>query len=147
MKGDFHVRFRENLRVKLPWVTRLAIISMSMEQVINFIKDFRLSSYGLEIWDMWLIFGILIITFALGNWIISSSAKLRASGLKRWLTFSFYTIFYGVMTFMILNSILTNNYGRLTVLIFSTIIPYLGKWIDNFYKRYDNLVDKVVDKK
>ncbi len=23
MKGDFHVRFRENLRVKLPWVTRL----------------------------------------------------------------------------------------------------------------------------
>ena len=26
MKGDFHVRFRENLRVKLPWVTRLAVI-------------------------------------------------------------------------------------------------------------------------
>ena len=26
MKGDFHVRFRENLRVKLPWVTRLAAI-------------------------------------------------------------------------------------------------------------------------
>ncbi len=23
MKGDFHVRFCENLRVKLPWVTRL----------------------------------------------------------------------------------------------------------------------------
>ncbi len=23
MKGDFHVRFRENLRVKLPWVTQL----------------------------------------------------------------------------------------------------------------------------
>jgi hypothetical protein len=27
MKGDFHVRFRENLRVKLPWVTRLAAIT------------------------------------------------------------------------------------------------------------------------
>jgi hypothetical protein len=26
MKGDFHVRFRENLRVKLPWVTRLAVM-------------------------------------------------------------------------------------------------------------------------
>jgi hypothetical protein len=26
MKGDFHVRFRENLRVKLPWVTRLPAI-------------------------------------------------------------------------------------------------------------------------
>jgi hypothetical protein len=26
MKGDFQVRFRENLRVKLPWVTRLAPI-------------------------------------------------------------------------------------------------------------------------
>jgi hypothetical protein len=27
MKGDFHVRFRENLRVKLPWVTRLQAIA------------------------------------------------------------------------------------------------------------------------
>jgi hypothetical protein len=26
MKGDFQVRFRENLRVQLPWVTRLAVI-------------------------------------------------------------------------------------------------------------------------
>jgi hypothetical protein len=26
MKGDFHVRFRENLRVKLPWVTQLGAI-------------------------------------------------------------------------------------------------------------------------
>jgi hypothetical protein len=38
MKGDFHVRFRENLRVKLPWVTRLAPIifmtSISMKKII-----------------------------------------------------------------------------------------------------------------
>jgi len=26
MKGDFQVRFRENLRVQLPWVTRLPAI-------------------------------------------------------------------------------------------------------------------------
>jgi len=26
MKGDFQVRFRENLRVQLPWVTRLSEI-------------------------------------------------------------------------------------------------------------------------
>jgi len=29
MKGDFHVRFCENLRVKLPWVTRLWLIGLA----------------------------------------------------------------------------------------------------------------------
>lgn len=32
MKGDFQVRFRENLRVKLPWVTRLAVIGQARGQ-------------------------------------------------------------------------------------------------------------------
>ncbi len=36
MKGDFHVRFRENLRVKLPWVTRLVAIHPISETKINF---------------------------------------------------------------------------------------------------------------
>jgi hypothetical protein len=31
MKGDFHVRLRENLRVKLPWVTRLAAIGRTIQ--------------------------------------------------------------------------------------------------------------------
>jgi len=33
MKGDFHVRFRENLRVKLPWVTRLCLIIESQPHI------------------------------------------------------------------------------------------------------------------
>jgi len=33
MKGDFHVRFRENLRVKLPWVTRLCLIVESQPHI------------------------------------------------------------------------------------------------------------------
>jgi hypothetical protein len=36
MKGDFHVRFRENLRVKLPWVTRLAAISVTLFNFLIF---------------------------------------------------------------------------------------------------------------
>jgi hypothetical protein len=36
MKGDFHVRFRENLRVKLPWVTRLAVIGLdNLDDIIK----------------------------------------------------------------------------------------------------------------
>jgi len=34
MKGDFHVRFRENLRVKLPWVTRLAFMRVDSSNEI-----------------------------------------------------------------------------------------------------------------
>jgi len=37
MKGDFHVRFRENLRVKLPWVTRLAVIGP--DNLVNLTGD------------------------------------------------------------------------------------------------------------
>ncbi len=33
MKGDFHVRFCENLRVKLPWVTRL--VAMWPDKTVN----------------------------------------------------------------------------------------------------------------
>ncbi len=32
MKGDFHVRFRENVRVKFPRVTRLAFIVKRQNQ-------------------------------------------------------------------------------------------------------------------
>ena len=37
MKGDFHVRFRENLRVKLPWVTRLCA-----SQPLDILRKIRL---------------------------------------------------------------------------------------------------------
>jgi hypothetical protein len=118
-----------------------------MERIIAFIKDFKLSSYGLDIWDMWLIFGIIIIAFALSNWIISFSPALTSGRLKKWLAFFFYSIFYGVMVFMILNAVLTNDYARLSALIFGLILPNLRPWIDKFYRGYDNLVDKIISRK
>ena len=37
MKGDFQARFRENLRVKLPWVTRLAeALRITKTERVNF---------------------------------------------------------------------------------------------------------------
>ena len=38
MKGDFHVRFRENLRVKLPWVTRLVRRPSGQKSDVKFTK-------------------------------------------------------------------------------------------------------------
>jgi hypothetical protein len=38
MKGDFHVRFRENLRVKLPWVTRLVASRATSNNAQSFDK-------------------------------------------------------------------------------------------------------------
>jgi TonB-dependent SusC/RagA subfamily outer membrane receptor len=35
MKGDFHVRFCENLRVKLPWVTRLCAMPKEMKGLLT----------------------------------------------------------------------------------------------------------------
>jgi hypothetical protein len=44
MKGDFHVRFRENLRVKLPWVTRLVAIGPGQISVPNKTDDTLLTN-------------------------------------------------------------------------------------------------------
>ena len=49
MKGDFHVRFRENLRVKLPWVTRLAASffgTMKQLQLTILLTLITISSFG-----------------------------------------------------------------------------------------------------
>jgi hypothetical protein len=50
MKGDFQVRFRENLRVKLPWVTRLCVIpkilTMAMRNLL--LGVFILLNYGIS---------------------------------------------------------------------------------------------------
>ena len=35
MKGDFHIRFCENVRVKLPYVTRLAVLVKDYTQTEN----------------------------------------------------------------------------------------------------------------
>ena len=51
MKGDFHARFRENLRVKLPWVTRLYVIKdNTLPAIIRMLKitTTKTNSYSLN---------------------------------------------------------------------------------------------------
>ena len=101
MKGDFHVRFRENAGVKFPCVTRLDVIIInSLAQKATYSTGNLLlifsglyvtimtmgimeSSYGLI--PMGLIAAILIIISAVGLGVVLSAIKKRTkTNLYRW---------------------------------------------------------------
>lgn len=117
-----------------------------METVSDFIKNFKLGSYGLDIWDMWIILGCFILTFITLNWLASFQPSRASKKMKTILNVVFITLFYIVVTLMILNSALTRDYARLLVLIFLLVLPYLKRGVKGFYQRYDQVVDKFNDK-
>ena len=114
-----------------------------METVLDFIKDFRLSTYGLDAQDIWIIAGVLIVSFILANVLISFLPTRTAGRLKKILTVVVFWMLYGVIIFLMLNAFLTKDYEKLAALIFVLIVPYLRRGVDLFYETYDNLVDKV----
>ena len=118
-----------------------------MTRIIDFIKDFELSTYGLSVGHMWIIFGCIIIGFIVANWLASFLQSSTTIRVRRILTILLNSIFYGVVVFMILNAFLLNDYGRLTILIFTSSLPYLRQWMDKFYKAYDNAVDKIAGRR
>jgi cytochrome b561 len=117
-----------------------------MDRIIDFIKTFKLSLFGLDTWDLWIGFGIIILIFVFANWLTSFLQPTTGQRIKKILTIVFYSVFFGVMILIILNSLLTENYDRLTVMVFVLIIPYLKRWMEEFYKRYDRFVDRITDK-
>jgi len=118
-----------------------------METVIDFIKEFQLSTYGLDIWDMLIAFGILVGGVILLNWLISFLSILTATRLKRVLSFVVHSILYGIAIFTMLNSFLTKDYVKLATVIFVLIVPYLRQWVGKIYEKYDGLTDKIIRRK
>jgi|GEM_PF-4542486 len=115
-----------------------------MKSVVDFIREFKLSSYGFDMWDMWIAFGILIVVSVLARWIVASFLPAsKTSPIKRTLSIVFNTIFYVVLTFVILNALLLDDHLKVTLIIFLMVVPHH----DKFFQAYDNLVDKIVNRK
>ena len=117
-----------------------------MDDAIDFIRDFKPSFFGLDNWGLWICFGVIILVFVVANWLTSFLQPKVAKIIKSILAVLFYTVFFSVMLLAILNSILTARYDRLTIMIFILILPYLKRWVGNFYKKYDAFVDRLANK-
>ena len=118
-----------------------------MESVFAFIREFKISSYGLDGWDVLIITGLVIFGFILLKRTVSFITPKKARFINRILTYIFYLIVYGVWAFIIANSILTDDYGRAVVISFILILPALRKLVSTFYERYDNWIDRIADRK
>jgi hypothetical protein len=115
-----------------------------METVTNFIKDFKLSSFGLSTLDAWIVFGSLVLILVLGYWLASFLQPTATTKIRKVLTIIFYSVFYGVLIFMALNLLLNQNYERLALITFLFLLPTLKRWVGKFYDNFDRLVDRLV---
>jgi hypothetical protein len=75
--------------------------------------------------------------------LISFFSPATAHATRRILGITFYSVFFALQLFVMLNAILTENYDRLSVMIIVSVLPYLRYWVGKFYRRYDNLVDRL----
>ena len=113
-----------------------------MNNILDYIKNFDFSVYSLGVLDLLIVFGIIILMFVIGNKLLSFLRPETAQTIKRILTITFYSVFFAIQLFIVLNAILTERYDRLQLAIILAVLPYLRYWVGKFYKRYDRLVDK-----
>jgi len=117
-----------------------------MDRIVGFIKNFDPSVLGLGPWGMWIVFGLLVLVFIVLNWLTSFLQPPTGQRIKKIVEIVFYVVFIALIVFMSLNSLLTEHYDRLTITIFILVLPYLKRLVGNFYKRYDEFVDRLTNK-
>lgn len=110
--------------------------------MLDYIKNFDFSVFNLGFWHLVIAFGIIILIFVIGNKLLSFLRPETAQTIKRILTITFYSVFFAIQLFIVLNAILTERYDRLQLAIILAVLPYLRYWVGKFYKRYDKVVDK-----
>jgi hypothetical protein len=117
-----------------------------MDRITDFIRNFDPSLFGLGPWDIWIGLAVIVLNYIVLNWLTSFLQPTRGQRIKKVLAIVFNTVFIGIPVFVLLNSLLTERYDRLTVMIFILILPFLKRLVGNFYKRYDELVDRLTNK-
>ncbi len=113
-----------------------------MDSVIDFIKNFRPPNLGLGLWDILVIVGLVIVGLILINWIISFLPIRTGNLIKTIVKLSFNVLSYGLIVLIVLNAILTGDYGN----VFVIAVLVVSTKIDYWYKLYDNFVDKKINK-
>lgn len=110
--------------------------------MLDYIKNFDFFVFNLGFWHLVIAFGIIILIFVIGNKLLSFLRPETAQTTKRILTITFYSVFFAIQLFIVLNAILAESHNRLQLAVIVAVLPYLRYWVGKFYKRYDKVVDK-----
>ena len=117
-----------------------------MNQAADFIRNFEPSALGLGIWGVWIGLGIVIVAYVVMVKLATFLPRVTSDLTRKILRITFYAILIGVISFMLLNSLLNQNYGQLAVIIFLLLLQTLRRVASKLYKSYDTIVDKVADR-
>jgi hypothetical protein len=115
-----------------------------MDRITDFIRNFDSSLFGVGSWDMWIALAIMVLIYTVLSWLTSFIQPTRGQRIKKVLAIVFNSLFIGILFFVLLNSLLTERYDRL--MIFILILFFLKRLVGNFYKRYDELVDRLANR-
>lgn len=113
-----------------------------MNRIIDFIRDFDTSFFGENSLYIWLVFVFIILV----NFAIKWLSKVLSPKIIKALRIVFYLVFLSIIIFLVLNTLFTGRYGGLFVLFFILIFPFLRRGIGVFYKKYDEAVDRFLNR-
>ena len=109
-----------------------------MESVLNFIKDFKVSQIGLSIEKVIILFVVLLLIVIVSNLI----NKYRPTKTNKIINVLGLIICFSLIAFLIIKSILNENYWNLIVAALMLISTRIHGWVN----MYDKWIDKIVNK-
>jgi hypothetical protein len=116
-------------------------LHMTMDKVVDFIRDFHPSKLGLGLSDILLTFFCIAAGPILISWLVSFLSLRTANFIRTAFKWTLTILGYGVVLFILLNAVLTEDYGN----VFVAIILIAASRIDHWYKFYDRFVDKKIN--
>lgn len=115
--------------------------------MIDFIKDFKISDYPLAFWQILMLVLVPVAIYVLVNKLILFLPVHIAGPAKKAFFLLFNMTVCGLVAFIILNALLNEDYERLFMGLFVSMVPLIRWAFDKLYAKYDRLVDKAVDPK
>lgn len=113
-----------------------------MNKIIDFTRNFHPSKLGLGLWDMLLIVCFILAGLILIKWLVSFCSPQTATLARTVFKWTMITFACFVALFILLNAVLTGDYGN----VFVAFILILASKIDHWYKLYDNFVDRRINR-
>jgi hypothetical protein len=113
-----------------------------MNRIIDFIKDFDASFFGENSLYIWLVFLFIILV----NFAIKWLSKVLSPKIIKPLRIVFYLLFLSIITFLVLNTSLKGQYEGFFILFLIFIFPFLRTGISVIYKKYDEAVDRFLNR-
>jgi hypothetical protein len=114
-------------------------IKKYMENIIAFIKNFHASQLGLGLGDFLLILLAIIVGLSLIHWLVSRASRGAARTFREVVKGAFMIFGTLIVLFILLNAILTGNYG----IVFIGLLLIASSKIDHWFALYDHFMNKI----